>query len=73
MQYAIHRLGFKPEQIVVMGWSIGGYAATWLAMNYPDIKGLVRACYFVFNFNFLCSFVFFLWYSFLFFISYYIL
>jgi hypothetical protein len=51
MQYAIHRLGFKPEQIVVMGWSIGGYAATWLAMNYPDIKGLVRSCYTVFSFN----------------------
>lgn len=41
MQFAIHRLGFKPEQILVMGWSIGGYSATWLAMNYPDIKGLI--------------------------------
>jgi pimeloyl-ACP methyl ester carboxylesterase len=70
MQYAIHRLGFKPEQIVVMGWSIGGYAATWLAMNYPDIKGLVRSCYTVFYFNrsFLYCFVFFLFFLILYFI-----
>lgn len=41
MQFAIHELGFLPEQIIVYGWSIGGYTATWLAMNYPEIKGLV--------------------------------
>lgn len=41
MQYALHRLGYRPDQILVMGWSIGGYSATWLAMNYPDIKGLI--------------------------------
>ncbi len=73
MQYAIHRLGFKPEQIVVMGWSIGGYAATWLAMNYPDIKGLVRSCNTVFSFNrsFLLSFVLFLFFLILYFILQY--
>jgi len=41
MQFAINKLGFKVENIIVMGWSIGGYTATWLAMNYPDVKGLV--------------------------------
>lgn len=41
MQFAIHRLGFAPENIVVFAWSIGAYCATWGAMNYPDIKGLV--------------------------------
>jgi len=41
MQFAINKLGFKVENIVVVGWSIGGYTATWVAMNYPDIKGLV--------------------------------
>ena len=41
MQFAINKLGFKVENIVVSGWSIGGYTSTWLAMNYPDIKGLV--------------------------------
>lgn len=42
MQYAIYRLGYKPEDIVVFAWSIGGYTATWAAMNYPDIKYLVN-------------------------------
>jgi len=41
MQFAIHKLGYLPEQILVYGWSIGGYSATWIAMNYPDIKGLI--------------------------------
>jgi len=41
MQFAIHRLGFQPQDIIVMGWSIGGYSATWVAMNYPEIKGLI--------------------------------
>lgn len=41
MQFALHQLGYKLENIVVMGWSIGGYSATWLAMHYPDIGGLV--------------------------------
>jgi len=41
MQFAIQKLGFLPEQIIVYGWSIGGYTATWLAMNYPEIRGLV--------------------------------
>lgn len=41
MQYALMRLGFKPEEIVLFAWSIGGYCATWAAKNYPDIKFLV--------------------------------
>ncbi|KAH7983804.1 hypothetical protein HPB52_014565 [Rhipicephalus sanguineus] len=41
MQFAIHRLGFAPENIIVYAWSIGAYCATWAAMNYPDIKGLI--------------------------------
>lgn len=43
MQLAIHKLGFKVENILVTGWSIGGYSATWLAMHYPDISGLVSS------------------------------
>lgn len=42
MQYALKKLGFKEEEIVIYGWSIGGFAASWLAMNYPNIK--VRRC-----------------------------
>ena len=41
MQLAINKLGFKMDNIIVTGWSIGGYSATWLAMHYPDIAGLV--------------------------------
>lgn len=41
MQFAINKLKFKPENIVLFGWSIGGYSSSWLAMLYPDIKGLV--------------------------------
>ncbi|XP_044766983.1 phosphatidylserine lipase ABHD16A isoform X2 [Coccinella septempunctata] len=41
MQFAINKLGFKVENIVIFAWSIGGYTATWASMNYPDIKGLV--------------------------------
>lgn len=41
MQFAIHRLKFKPENIILFGWSIGGYTSTWAAMNYPEVRGLV--------------------------------
>lgn len=42
MQFAITKLGFLPENIILFGWSIGGYSALWLATQYPDIKGVVR-------------------------------
>ncbi|VDM09853.1 unnamed protein product [Wuchereria bancrofti] len=38
IQYAIHKLGFVEEQIVIYAWSIGGFPATWAAANYPNIK-----------------------------------
>uniref|UniRef100_A0A0R3RJQ0 AB hydrolase-1 domain-containing protein n=1 Tax=Elaeophora elaphi TaxID=1147741 RepID=A0A0R3RJQ0_9BILA len=41
IQYAIHKLGFTENQIVIYAWSIGGFPATWAAANYPDIKGLI--------------------------------
>ncbi|GFU16528.1 hypothetical protein NPIL_547091 [Nephila pilipes] len=41
MQFALSKLNFKLENIVVYAWSIGGFSATWVAMNYPDIRGLV--------------------------------
>ncbi|KAK7080616.1 Protein abhd16a [Halocaridina rubra] len=41
MQFAIHGLGFREEDILVYGWSIGGYTSTWAAMNYPQISGLI--------------------------------
>ncbi|KAF8795939.1 Phosphatidylserine lipase ABHD16A like protein [Argiope bruennichi] len=41
MQFALTKLGFKMENVVLYAWSIGGFSATWAAMNYPDVKGLV--------------------------------
>lgn len=41
IQFAIHKLGYSVENILVTGWSIGGFTASWLAMNYPEIKGLI--------------------------------
>ncbi|VEL27627.1 unnamed protein product [Protopolystoma xenopodis] len=41
--FAIYKLRFNPADIRLFAWSIGGYAATWAAMNFPDIGGLVKA------------------------------
>ncbi|XP_018577262.1 protein ABHD16A isoform X2 [Anoplophora glabripennis] len=41
IQFAINKLGFRPENILMFGWSIGGYPATWAVMNYPEIKGII--------------------------------
>ena len=39
---ATHELGFREEDILVYGWSIGGYTASWLAQHYPNIKGFLH-------------------------------
>ena len=41
-QFALQELKFEMDQIIFHGWSIGGYPASWAAMNYPDAKGVVR-------------------------------
>ncbi|XP_015794634.1 protein ABHD16A [Tetranychus urticae] len=46
VKFAIDKLGFSEKSIIIMGWSIGGYTASWAAMTYPDIKGLILdACF----------------------------
>lgn len=45
MQYAINKLDFSPENIVLFAWSIGGYSASWAAMSYPEVKYVVSSCY----------------------------
>jgi len=40
LQFAFSR-GFKEENIVIFGWSIGGFPATWATANYPKIGGLI--------------------------------
>lgn len=41
IQYATQRLGFRIQDIVMYGWSLGGYSATWVAMNYPALGALI--------------------------------
>ncbi|KAM4642011.1 uncharacterized protein O3C94_016376 [Discoglossus pictus] len=41
MHYALNRLGFNLDDIVVYAWSIGGFTATWASMSYPHLSGLV--------------------------------
>lgn len=41
MQMAISHLGFDQPNIFLLGWSIGSFTASWAAMNYPQIGGLI--------------------------------
>jgi pimeloyl-ACP methyl ester carboxylesterase len=41
MKCALHRLQFPPAHVVVYGWSIGGFTATWATMTYPELGALV--------------------------------
>uniref|UniRef100_A0A8C8R7U7 Abhydrolase domain containing 16B n=1 Tax=Pelusios castaneus TaxID=367368 RepID=A0A8C8R7U7_9SAUR len=41
VQYAICRLGFQVQDIILYGWSLGGYAATWVAKSYPELGAVV--------------------------------
>lgn len=41
MQFAIHKLGFLPENIIMFGWSIGAYSSLYIASRYPELKGVV--------------------------------
>ncbi|XP_057556320.1 phosphatidylserine lipase ABHD16A isoform X2 [Hippopotamus amphibius kiboko] len=41
VQFAIHRLGFQPQDIIIYAWSIGGFTATWAAMSYPEVSAVI--------------------------------
>lgn len=41
VEYALHRLHFPPAQVVVYGWSIGGFTATWATITHPELGALV--------------------------------
>lgn len=41
IQYAIEKLGFPADKIIIYAWSIGGYPAVWAAKVYPQIAGMV--------------------------------
>lgn len=41
VRYAVTKLGFSVDEIVMFAWSIGGYTASYAAMMYPDMKALI--------------------------------
>ncbi|KAH8323968.1 hypothetical protein KR074_002425 [Drosophila pseudoananassae] len=41
VQFAINNLGFSVEDIILYGWSIGGFSTLYAASVYPDVKGVV--------------------------------
>ncbi|CRK99389.1 CLUMA_CG012594, isoform A [Clunio marinus] len=41
MQFALRVLKFLPENIILFGWSIGGYSTLWLSTQYPNVKGII--------------------------------
>ncbi|KAH0619273.1 hypothetical protein JD844_019185 [Phrynosoma platyrhinos] len=41
LQYAVRRLHFTLPDIVIYGYSLGSYTATWAAMTYPELGALV--------------------------------
>lgn len=34
VQFAIHRLGFQPQDIIIYAWSIGGFTGTSLPLPF---------------------------------------
>lgn len=41
LQFAITRLNFSPENIILFGWSIGGFTSSYAATIYPDLKAVI--------------------------------
>jgi len=41
MEFAIKSLGFREQDIIIMGWSIGGFTSSHAASLYPNVQGLV--------------------------------
>jgi len=41
IQYAIEKLGFPANKIIIYAWSIGGYPAVWASRVHPQIGGMV--------------------------------
>ncbi|XP_054156741.1 phosphatidylserine lipase ABHD16A-like [Oppia nitens] len=41
IRFAIERLGFPLNSVLLHGWSIGGFPVSWAAQSYQQVKGLV--------------------------------
>jgi len=42
IEFAIKHLKFSPNNIILYGWSIGGFASTYLAKKFPDVHAVVN-------------------------------
>ena len=40
VEYATHELGFLHSDIIIYGWSIGGFDASYAGSKFPNLKGL---------------------------------
>lgn len=41
INFAVEKLNFPLSRIIVYGWSIGGFTASWAGMRFPGLCGLV--------------------------------
>ncbi|KAH8395249.1 hypothetical protein KR222_003989 [Zaprionus bogoriensis] len=41
VRFAINQLGFAVEDIILYGWSIGGFSTLYAASIYPEVKGVI--------------------------------
>lgn len=39
--YAINKLNFPVQDIILFGWSIGGYSTVYGSVRFPNVKGIV--------------------------------
>ncbi|XP_050429357.1 phosphatidylserine lipase ABHD16A [Adelges cooleyi] len=40
-EFAVIKLKFRPEDIILYGWSIGGFASTYLAQKFPEVHAVI--------------------------------
>lgn len=41
ISYAINELNFAVQDILLFGWSIGGYSTVYGAVRFPNVKGVI--------------------------------
>lgn len=41
IRFAVHKLGFSEQNVIIFAWSIGGFPCAWASKQYPDIGGVI--------------------------------
>lgn len=41
IHYAVAKLGFRLDEIILFAWSIGGFPLSYAAMKYPEVKAVI--------------------------------